>query len=92
MARRFRNCIGPRVRRLRIDRGWTQDNLAAKLQLAGLDGFDRVVVAKIESQLRSAFDYEAAVIARVLGVTLDDLLPGKSVLDKDLEDLVAGER
>ena len=92
MARRFRNCIGPRVRRLRIDRGWTQDNLAAKLQLAGLDGFDRVVVAKVESQLRSAFDYEAAVIARVLGVTLDDLLPGKSVLDKDLEDLVAGER
>jgi len=92
MARRFRNCIGPRVRRLRIDRGWTQDNLAAKLQLAGLQGFDRVVVAKIESQLRSVFDYEAAVIARVLGVTLDDLLPGKSVLDKDLEDLVAGER
>ncbi len=92
MARRFRNCIGPRVRRLRIDRGWTQDNLAAKLQLAGLDGFDRVVVAKIESQLRSAFDYEAAVIARVLGVTLDELMPGKSVLDKDLEDLVAGER
>ncbi len=92
MARRFRNCIGPRVRRLRIDRGWTQDHLAAKLQLAGLDGFDRVVVAKIESQLRSAFDYEAAVIARVLSVTLDELMPGKSVLDKDLEDLVAGER
>ena len=41
---------------------------------------------------RSAFDYEAAVIARVLGVTLDELMPGKSVLDKDLEDLVAGER
>lgn len=92
MARRFRNCIGPRVRRLRMDRGWTQDDLAAKLQIAGLHGFDRVVVAKIESRLRSAFDYEAAIISRILGVPLDDLLPGKSVLDKDLEDLVAGKR
>lgn len=92
MARRFRNCIGPRVRRLRMDRGWTQDDLAAKLQLVGLHGFDRVVVAKIESRLRSAFDYEAAMIARVFGVPLDDLLPGRSVLDKDLEDLLAGER
>ena len=51
-----------------------------------------MVVAKVESRLRSAFDYEAAIIARVLGVPLDDLMPGKSVLDKDLEDLVAGER
>jgi len=75
-----------------MDRGWTQDDLAAKLQIAGLHGFDRVVVAKIESRLRSAFDYEAAIISRILGVPLDDLLPGKSVLDKDLEDLVAGKR
>lgn len=92
MARRFRNCIGPRVRRLRMDRGWTQDDLAAKLLLAGLHGFDRVAVAKIESRLRSAFDYETAVIARVFGVSTDDLMPGRSALDKDLEDLITGER
>jgi transcriptional regulator with XRE-family HTH domain len=92
MARRFRNCIGPQVRRFRMERGWTQDGLAAKLQLAGLHGVDRVVVAKIESRLRSTYDYEAVVIARVLGVPLDRLVPGPSSLDKDLEDLIAGER
>jgi transcriptional regulator with XRE-family HTH domain len=92
MARRFRNCIGPQVRRVRMERGWTQDRFAAKIQLAGLHGIDRVGIAKIESRLRSVYDYEAAVIALVLGVTMENLLPGRSDLNKDLEDLVAGER
>jgi transcriptional regulator with XRE-family HTH domain len=58
MSRRYRNCIGPRVRELRMSKSLTQDQLAARLQLAGLHTLDRVGVAKIESQLRSVFDFE----------------------------------
>jgi transcriptional regulator with XRE-family HTH domain len=68
MPLRFRNCIGPRVRQLRVERGLTQDQLAARLQIAGLHSIDRVALAKIESQIRSAFDYEVVVIASELGV------------------------
>tara|TARA_R110002096_G_scaffold342549_2_gene535530 strand:+ start:1559 stop:1840 length:282 start_codon:yes stop_codon:yes gene_type:complete len=91
MAKRFRNAIGPQMRKLRFNRDWTQDQLAAKLQLAGLE-FDRVAVAKIESQIRSVYDFELVVIAQVLGVALVDLLPSFSELDSDLSDLVAGRQ
>ena len=53
---------------------------------------DRVVVAKIESQIRSAFDWELAVIAEVLGVEVSALLPGKQKLRKELPDLVRGRK
>lgn len=91
MPRRFRNSIGPAVRRLRIERGLTQDELAARLVLGGLTNADRVWVAKIESQIRSVFDYELAVIASVLGVKADDLLPEERKLKKDLPALQEGE-
>lgn len=92
MPRRFRNAIGPAVRRLRIERELTQDQLAARLALAGLDSADRVWVAKVEAQIRSVFDYELAVIATVLGVTVDELLPKGKELKKDLPALQEGER
>jgi len=69
--------------------GLTQDALAGKLQRAGLD-MDRTAVAKIEIQLRSVFDYELAMIARVLKVRVEDLLPIARELDSILPDLQAG--
>lgn len=92
MAKRFRNCVGPQVRKLRMAKKWSQDQLAAKLAMAGLDNFDRVTVAKIESQIRSVFDFELQVIARILGVAVGELLPSTGGLKKDLSDLLAGER
>lgn len=92
MPRRFRNTVGPAVRRLRIERGLTQDQLAARLALAGLDSADRVMLAKIESQIRSVFDYEVAMIAAELGVAADALLPKAMDLKKDLPWLQKGER
>jgi hypothetical protein len=50
---------------------------------------DRTALAKIEIQLRSVFDYELAVIARVLKVRPDELLPGAG-LDAMLPDLQKG--
>jgi transcriptional regulator with XRE-family HTH domain len=92
MPRRFRNSIGPTVRRLRIERGLTHDQLAARLILAGLETPDRFWVLRVESQYRSIYDFELAVIAAVLGVTADDLLPGGKELKKDLPALHKGER
>ncbi|MDF1862599.1 MAG: helix-turn-helix transcriptional regulator [Verrucomicrobiales bacterium] len=92
MAKRFRNCVGPQVRTLRKKKDLTQDQLAARLQLAGLHSFDRVTVAKIESQIRSVFDFELAILADVLGVSSEELLPSRRKLKDSLDDLIAGEK
>ena len=87
--RRFRNSIGPQLRRLRVERELTQDALAGKLQRAGLD-MDRAAVAKIEIQNRSVFDFELRMIARVLSVDMRDLFPTDAKLDSDLPALMKG--
>jgi len=46
----------------------------------------------VEAQIRSVFDYELAVIAAVLGVKADELLPKGKELKKDLPALQEGER
>ena len=66
--------------------------MAARLVLAGLQNADRVWVAKVESRIRSIFDFELVVIAEVLGVTADDLLPKAKELKRDLRALQEGER
>lgn len=68
------NVIGPQVRELRAQKGWTQDRFAVKLQLAGWD-VSRNAVTTLENQQRRVPDLELLVIARVLGVKLDDLFP-----------------
>ncbi|HEY3914080.1 MAG TPA: helix-turn-helix transcriptional regulator [Verrucomicrobiae bacterium] len=88
--KRFRNAVGPQIRKLRTQRNLSQDALAAKLQLAGLD-LDRISVAKIETQIRSVFDYELATIADVLGVTMDDLRMPRVRLKNLLPALIAGK-
>lgn len=75
-----------------MEKALTQDQFAARLQLAGLHTLDRVAVAKIESQLRSVFDYELVVIAAELGVDPGKLLPSTRSLKPDLDDLISGKR
>lgn len=74
MSQRFRNILGPNIRKWRKKAGLSQDDLAARLQLAGLENIDRVAVAKIESQIRSLFDYELIVIGAVLKISSDELI------------------
>jgi len=74
MAERFRNILGPNIRKWRKRAGLSQDDLAARLQLAGLENIDRVAVAKIESQIRSLFDYELLVIGTVLKISPEEML------------------
>lgn len=63
----------------------TQEEFAAKLQLAGLHSIDRVTVAKIESQIRSVFDFEMALLAQTLKVEMSDLMPSVKTFKDDLK-------
>ena len=67
-----RNVIGPQIRRLRDRRGWSQEQLAAKLQLAGLD-ISRCSLAKIESGRQAVFDFQLLYFRRVFKADADDL-------------------
>ena len=68
------NVIGPQVRKVRERKGWTQNQLALKLQLFGWDT-SRESVTRLENQSRRVPDLEMFVIARILGVKADDLFP-----------------
>ena len=68
------NIVGPQVRRLRCERGFSQPVLAAKCQLLGWD-VSRDTIAKIEGRRRWAGYGELVFLARSLGVALDALFP-----------------
>jgi len=69
-----RNVVGPQIRRLRYARGWSQSQLAARLQRAGWD-ISRSSLAKIESQLVWVGDYELFYLIRIFQITVGELLP-----------------
>jgi transcriptional regulator with XRE-family HTH domain len=54
--------------------GLTQEQLAARWQLVGLD-ISRSTLAQIEAQLRCVVDSELFLLARVLQVSADSLYP-----------------
>ena len=89
--RRYRNCVGPQIRKARVLQNLSQEELAVKLQLAGLN-LDRTGIAKIETGLRSVFDYEIAVIAHQLKTTTDLLYPPWPEVQGALQDLLKGEK
>jgi transcriptional regulator with XRE-family HTH domain len=62
------------VRKFRVLKGWTQGQLALKLQLAGWDT-SRESVTRLEKQSRRVPDLELFLIAKALGVKADDLFP-----------------
>lgn len=68
------NVIGEQVRKLREQKGWSQDQFAVKLQLAGWDT-SQDSVSRLETQSRRVPDLELFVLAGVLTVRLEDLFP-----------------
>ena len=70
-----RNIIGERVKEARqqFTPPLTQDQLSGRLAKEGIQ-IDRVVLAKIESGLRCAFDFEVKALASVLRVDANWLL------------------
>jgi len=84
---RYKNVIGDEIRKMRDARGWTQEDLAAKLQLLGFD-IERTHVGKIECRVIHVSDYEQLFLARVFGVLVDDLYP-KPRQNEPLHEFVA---
>jgi transcriptional regulator with XRE-family HTH domain len=74
VGKRYLNLVGPQIRRIRYGKGWFQNDLAIRLQIAGLDK-DRTAVGKIESQLVHVSDFELLYLREVLDVELVDLYP-----------------
>lgn len=74
------NVIGPRIRKLRYRRGWSQAKLAVQLQLKGLD-MGRDVVARIESRMHCVKDSQIPYFALTLGVKVADLFLGLDGFD-----------
>jgi transcriptional regulator with XRE-family HTH domain len=66
------NIVGPKIRKLRYARGWSQSKFAVQLQLKGLD-VGRDIVARIECQMHCVKDKEIPYFARALGVKVSDL-------------------
>jgi transcriptional regulator with XRE-family HTH domain len=68
------NVIGSQVRKLRERKGWTQSQLAVKLQLFGWDT-SQDSVSRLENQGRRVPDLELFVLGKVLDVKMEDLFP-----------------
>lgn len=62
------NCSGSHIRVRREELGFSQEQLAAKLQLAGLDTTQKAI-SRIENGLRVVPDYEIPFFADALGVS-----------------------
>ena len=67
-----RNIIGKKVKLLRRKKDITQEDLAARLNVQGID-IDRPMISKIENQTREILDFEVKGISKALGVTIEEL-------------------
>ena len=68
------NVIGSQVRKLRERKGWNQNQLTVKLQLAGWDT-SQGSLSRQENGERRVPDLELFVLADVLNVKFEDLFP-----------------
>ncbi len=66
------NAIGANVERLRKAKGIKQKEFIAKMQVAGVD-INPTSYSKLEGQVRSASDIETYIIAKLLGVAMEEL-------------------
>ena len=68
-----KNIIGNNLKKIRQEKGLTQNDIALMLQLAGYE-FDRITILRIEKGLRFVPDYEVKLLCEVLGVSYEMLL------------------
>lgn len=66
------NIVGKNIERIRKARGIKQKEFIAQIQTEGYD-MNPTSYSKLEGQLRSATDKELFVIAKVLGVCIEEL-------------------
>lgn len=67
-----KNMVGHNVKRIRIEKGMSQQALSAKLELLAIY-VCRGSISRIEDKQRTVTDIELYGIAKVLGVSIDEL-------------------
>ncbi len=72
------NEVGSQIRRLRYQRGWTQEILAAKLQIHGWD-ISREGVAKVEGGYHRVSDRQLLCLCRAFKSNLQAFYPGEAL-------------
>ncbi|MBQ2889893.1 MAG: helix-turn-helix transcriptional regulator [Clostridia bacterium] len=67
-----KNSVGRNIEQLRKERGIKQKDFVAQIQTMGCD-INLTSYSKLEGQVRSATDKEIFVIAKILGVSMEEL-------------------
>lgn len=67
------NLCGKKIAIIRKAKGWSQRELADKLQLSGLD-LDKNAIQRLEAGKRFVTDIELCALSKVLAVDVSDLL------------------
>ena len=68
-----KNIVGKNIERIRKEQGMKQKELLAKLQTYGID-MNASALSKLEGQIRLVTDYELEAIARILNVSIEELI------------------
>ena len=68
-----KNLCGPNVKKARKTLHITQTDLAARMQLEGIT-LERDCISRIEIGTRFVSDYELKILAKLLNVSLEELL------------------
>ena len=66
------NMIGDNLRRLRMERGWSQQTLSNKLEMLAIY-VCRGSISRIEDKVRTVTDIELYGFSKVLGVRIEEL-------------------
>lgn len=67
-----KNMVGGQVRKLRIERGWSQQMLSNKLETLAIY-ICRGSISRIEDRQRTVTDIELYGLAEILGVSIKNL-------------------
>lgn len=67
-----KNMVGDQVRKLRIEKGWSQQTLSNKLETLAIY-ICRGSISRIEDKQRTVTDIELYGLAEILGVSIESL-------------------
>lgn len=87
-AKYWEHRFGRRVKDLRLERGWTQDELAKRLNGAGYS-MHQTTVAKMESGARPTSVGEMAALAAIFGMSIDRLFSDDAPVDRAMSAMAA---
>jgi len=67
-----RNIIGLKIKQIRQQKKITQEQLAARLNVLGIE-IDQPMITRIENQSRNLLDFEIIGFSKALGVNIEEL-------------------